>query len=79
MYGTFLYEGCDVKISSKGNKYANIYLKEIKDGTIDFKQIQARSFSKDVVDKLSMMSAGTKVSIDFGCKDIFVNALADVK
>lgn len=74
----FYYAGMESFVSKAGNRFATVFVHPLKDdGTHDLKQVQARAFGDELVEKLSRVKAGSTVLLDVEVKDAVVRGVAD--
>lgn len=68
-----IFDGVKEKISSKGNKYGEIFVKGLKeDGTADFEQVKLRTFSEDVLNSCKALKTAETIKIFFSVNDFSI-------
>lgn len=70
MISVCIFEGFKEKVSSKGNKYGEIFIKGLnEDGTVDLEQAKLRTFSDDVINMCKTLKTSEKIKLLFSIND----------
>lgn len=72
----FFYDGIRSYTSSKGNRYADLFVRGVTDeGTADFEQVKLRTFDEAVIQSCERLKPNDVVGLDLTIKDATVNCV----
>lgn len=72
----FCFDGMKSYISSKGTRYADLFVRGITDeGKADFEQIKLRTFDESVIQDCEKLKQNDIVALDLSIKEATVDAV----
>ncbi len=72
----FCFDGIKSYVSSKGTRYADLFVRGITDeGTPDFEQVKLRTFDESVIQDCERLKPSDIVALDLSIKEATVDAV----